>query len=63
MIPRNRLRHPFEARLIAIKQNEKTNPFYWYPFDSFGNITHLGALLPKGLDSALELAGGHAVTC
>lgn len=61
MTPRNRLRHSFEARLLAIKQSEKTNPFGWYPFDSFGNITHLEALLPKGLDSVLELAASDPV--
>lgn len=58
---RNRLRHPFEERLLRIKQNEKTEPISWYPFDSIANVTHLEALLPKGLDSLLELAAGEPV--
>lgn len=58
---RDRLRHPFEERLLRIKQDNKTNPFDWYPFDSFANVTHLEALLPKGLDSVLELAAGEPV--
>jgi tRNA (mo5U34)-methyltransferase len=55
LISRN-LRHPFEERLLRIKRNEETKPFEWYRFDSIANITHLEALLPKGLDSVLELA-------
>jgi tRNA (mo5U34)-methyltransferase len=58
---RNRLRHPFEERLLRIKQNEKREPINWYPFDSIANITHLESLLPNGLDSVLELAAGEPV--
>lgn len=60
-MPRNHLRHPFEERLLQIRQNEQTKPFDWYPFDSLGNITHLEALLPKGMDTVLELAGDEPV--
>jgi len=46
---------------MGIKENERPKPFDWYPFDSIGNITHLEALLPKGVDSVLELAGDEPV--
>jgi hypothetical protein len=61
LFSRNRLRHPFEERLLSIKGRVKPEPFDWYPFDSLANITHLEALLPKGLNSVLELAGGEPV--
>jgi tRNA (mo5U34)-methyltransferase len=61
LIPRNRLRHPFEERLLDIKQNANPKPFGWYPFDSIANITHLEALLPRGLESVVDLAGTEPV--
>lgn len=61
MFSRNRLRHPFEERLLSIKRRVKPEPFDWYPFDSMANITHLEALLPNGLDSVLELAADEPV--
>lgn len=54
-------RHPFEARLLHIKSRTRPEPFDWYRFDTLANITHLNALLPKGLNSVLELAGGEPV--
>jgi tRNA (mo5U34)-methyltransferase len=56
-----KLRHPFEQRLIEIRRRIKPEPFDWYPFDSIANITQLEALLPKGMDSVLELAGDEPV--
>ena len=58
---RTRLRHPFEERLVSIRKKIQPEPFGWYPFDSLANITHLEALLPNGLDSLVELAGGEPV--
>ena len=58
---RNRLRHPFEERLLKIRQRIKPEPFDWYSHDSLANITQLEALLPRGLDSIIELAKGEPV--
>jgi tRNA (mo5U34)-methyltransferase len=58
---RNRLRHPFEERLLKIRQRIKPEPFDWYRYDSLANITHIESLLPKGLDSIIELANGEPV--
>ena len=55
------LRHPFEARIIEIRKRVKPEPFDWYSFDSFGNLTHLEAMLPRGIDTMAELAGGDPV--
>jgi tRNA (mo5U34)-methyltransferase len=51
------LRHPFEQRIIDIRERVKPEPFDWYSFDSFGNLTHLDALLPRGIESVVKLAG------
>lgn len=56
-----RLRHPFEQRLLDIRRRFRPEPFDWYRFDTLANITHLEALLPRGLDSVLELAAGEPV--
>jgi hypothetical protein len=61
MIFRNALRHPFERRLVEIRKRVKPEPFDWYRFDSFANVTHFESLLPKGLQSVLELAGDEPV--
>ena len=56
-----KLRHSFEERLLAIKGRRRPEPCGWYRFDSLANITHLEAMLPKGLDTVLELAGTEPV--
>lgn len=58
---RNRLRHPFEERLIEIRQRTKPAPFDWYRYDSLANITQLERLLPHGLPSIIQLADGEPV--
>ncbi len=58
---RGSLRHPFEARIVEVRKRVKPEPFDWYSFDSFGNLTHLDALLPLGIDTVAELAGGDPV--
>jgi tRNA (mo5U34)-methyltransferase len=56
-----RLRHPFERKIIEVRKRVKPEPFDWYTFDSFGNLTHLDALLPRGIATVVELAGGAPV--
>ncbi|HVW83240.1 MAG TPA: hypothetical protein VHB50_01100 [Bryobacteraceae bacterium] len=46
---RNALRHPFEQRPVEIRKRVKAEPFDWYRFDSFANVTHFESLLPLAL--------------
>jgi tRNA (mo5U34)-methyltransferase len=55
------LRHPFEARIQEVRKRIKPEPFDWYSFDSFGNLTNLEAFVPGGIAKIAELAGGDPV--
>ncbi len=55
------LRHPFEATVREIRERIRPEPFDWYRFDSFANVTALESLLPRGLAKAVELAGDEPV--
>ena len=50
------LRHPFEARIIEIRNRVRPEPFDWYTWDSFANLSALDALMPGGIAKAAELA-------
>jgi hypothetical protein len=55
------LRHPFEERIVAVRKRVKPEPFDWYSFDSFGNLTNIEAFLPGGIVRIAELAGEESV--
>jgi len=55
------LRHPFEQRVIEVRQRVRPEPFDWYRFDSFASLTHFDALLPGGLRALLQLAAKEPV--
>jgi len=52
-----RPRHPFETRIAEIRNRSRPEPFGWYQFDSFANISHFEKLIPDGLKTLVELAG------
>ncbi len=54
-------RHPFEQRIVEVRKRVRPEPFDWYSFDSFGNLTNLDALMPGGIVRAAELAGEEPV--
>jgi tRNA (mo5U34)-methyltransferase len=58
---RNKHRHPFEKRLIDIRRRIQPEPFDWYRFDTFANLSQFEALLPGGLDALVALAGDEPV--
>ncbi len=61
-MPSNKpLRHPFEERIRQIRQRVRPEPFNWYVFDTFANVTALETLLPKGFSSVLSLAGDEPI--
>ena len=42
---------------MEVRKRVRPEPFDWYSFDSLGNLTHLDALLPHGIQTVVELAG------
>ena len=58
---RRALRHPFEERILDIKRQLRPEPFDWYRFDSFANLTQFEKLMPGGIDSVVQLAGDEPV--
>lgn len=58
---RRAFRHPFEQRILDIKRRVRPEPFDWYRFDSFANLTQFERLIPGGIDSVVGLAGDEPV--
>jgi tRNA (mo5U34)-methyltransferase len=58
---RHAFRHPFEQRILDIKRRLRPEPFDWYRFDSFANLTQFEQLIPGGIDSVVRLAGDEPV--
>jgi tRNA (mo5U34)-methyltransferase len=58
---RRALRHPFEQRILDIKGRVRPEPFDWYRFDSFANLTQFERLIPGGIASVVQLAGDEPV--
>jgi hypothetical protein len=51
------LRHPFEQRVIDVRQRVKPEPFEWYVWDSFATLTHFEKLIPGGVNAIVKLVG------
>lgn len=58
---RRAFRHPFEQRISEIKSRIRPEPFDWYRFDSFANLTQFEKLLPGGIETIVRLAGDEPV--
>jgi hypothetical protein len=58
---RRAVRHPFEQRILDIKRRVFPEPFDWYRFDSFANLTQFEKLIQGGLQSLVEAAGDEPV--
>lgn len=61
MFVRRVLRHPFERRILEIRKRLRPEPFDWYRFDSFANLTEFNRLVPGGIDALVRLAAGEPV--
>jgi hypothetical protein len=61
LFPASTLRHPFEQRILDIKRRVFPEPFDWYRFDSFANLTQFDKLIAGGLESLARLAGDEPV--
>jgi 2-polyprenyl-3-methyl-5-hydroxy-6-metoxy-1,4-benzoquinol methylase len=55
------LRHPFENQILAVRKRVRPEPFDWYSFDSFGNLTNIDAFVPGGIARIAQLAGDEPV--